>query len=448
MFTFPIFTKIRYYWLLVRESLWFVPSTCVLAAIVMAFGFTVLDRHSSYDGTKFSPLLFGVGAEGSRGMLTAIAGSMLTVAALVFTLTLSTIAAVSSQYSPRVLRNFMRDPGNQFVLGYFLGVYVYCLIVLGTIRSTEDNKFVPSTSVLVGLLLALGGVTALIYFFHHIAESMQTGTILEQISQDVRQAIDQMFPEDLSEPAGEPPEAEMAKFTARDGWHPIYASGAGYVQTVNAVELLDWASQNGMLLRIEQHVGAFVAERTCVINVRSEGMIAREHTSDILKDLPGQVVITRHRTIEQDVAFGLQQLVDICLRGLSTGVNDTTTTLMAIDYIGLLCQRLAGRAFPSRLRSDGLRPRVLVQALDFAAYVKLAFDSVRISAKGNHAVFARLLRVLALCTETALGPDRRTVLRSQVNLVMSYAEQTLATDYEKECVRDVYKEVEEDRWTA
>jgi uncharacterized membrane protein len=431
-------------WQQLRESLWFVPGLMVLGACGVAYGVIEFDARTSFDGDKQFPLLFGAGAEGSRGMLTAIAGSMLTVAALVFSLTLSSISQVSSQYSPRVLRNFMRDRGNQVVMGYFVAVFTYCLIVLGTIRGNDEQRFVPSTAVLLGLVFALGGVVALIYFIHHIAESLQTGTILQRISDETLSAMNKMFPEELGEPAELPESgAQLAQF-AEDtvDWQPIRSTRAGYVQRVDATALLEWATQHHALLRIEQPIGAFVGEQNLVFRVKADTAAAGPVAADALEKLPNRLVIGRHRNTEQDVAFGIQQLVDIALKSLSPGINDTTTAIMAIDYLGLVSQRLASRDFPAPVRSDGQQPRVLAHALDFAGYLKLMFDLVRLNAKGNHAVFRRLLRALALTAEAARNPERKAAVHTQATLLLSYAESTLATEDEKYAVRELHAELQ------
>ena len=149
----------------------------------------------------------------------------------------------------------------------------------------------------------------------------------------------------------------------------------------------------------------------------------------------------RHRNVEQDVAFGIQQLVDIALKALSPGINDTTTAIMAIDYIGAIVGRLAEREFPARLRADGGQLRVLVRASDFEGYVRLAFDLPRINAKGNHAVFRRLLRALAGAAQVACHPDRHRIIDQQAQLLLEAANQTLTTDYEKQSVQTLYGEL-------
>ena len=428
-------------WRPLRDSLWFLPGVMVLGACALAYGLIEFDRRTSFDGAKQFPLLFGVGAQGSRSMLTAIAGSMLTVAALVFSLTLSTISQVSSQYSPRVLRNFMRDRGNQVVMGYFVGIFAYCLLVLGTIRGTEEQKFVPSTAVATGLVLALGGVAALIYFIHHIAESLQTDTILQRISRQSRAALDALFPAGVGEPAATPVSTTAWQAAqSQPGWQTVQAPETGYVQRIDAPALLNWAAAHGAWLRVEQPVGAFVGEGERLLSYRQRDTAVAVPDVAACRALAAGVQVESHRSIEQDVAFGMQQLVDIALKALSPGINDTTTAIMAVDHIGLLCARLAARPFPPALRTAPQAPEVLVwvPAHDFAGYVRLAFDLVRVNARGNHALFRRLLRKLALVADAAHPDERKAVVREQVQLLLQCADDTLATEYEKESVRAVY----------
>lgn len=419
------------------------PGLMVVGSFGLAYGLVWFDGHTAWHGEKRFPLLFGAGADGSRGMLSAIAGSMLTVATLAFSLTLATITQVSNQYSPRVLRNFMRDRVNQVVMGYFIAVFTYCLIVLGTIRSPDEGRFVPSTAVLGGLVLALGGVAALIYFIHHIAESIQTGTIVRRIMHETGEVIDTLFPDRFGQAIDDPAEAEAALRYADEqtGWRPVRAAQSGYLQRISTDGLLRWATRHRVVLRIEKEMGAFISNGTVLFSVRSGMERPDPLEADWPNDLMDFVSIGRHRNIEQDVAFGIQQLVDITLKALSPGINDTTTAIMAVDYLGEIGEQLARRAFPARLRSDGQHLRVLVRAADFEDYVRLAFDLPRINAKGNHAVLRRLLRTLSLIADKVITDDRKPILREQAGLLMDYANQTLATDYEKQQVRALYDEL-------
>jgi len=431
------------------SSLWFVPGLMVIGSVVLAVGLVEFDSNTSWNGTKRYPLLFGVGADGSRGMLTAIAGSMLTVAALSFSLTLTAITQASSQYSPRVLRNFMADRVNQIVMGYFVAVFTYCLIVLGTIRGGDESKFVPGTAVLVGLFLALGGVAALILFIHHIAESLQTGTVVQHIHRETIEAIDTLFPGRFGDAIDDPDQLKAALAYTREqvGWHGVESTQTGYLQRINTDGLLEWAKKNRVVLRVEKDMGSFVGIKTVLFSVRSGMERPDPDEADWPDDLINYVSIGRNRNIGQDVAYGIQQLVDIALKALSPGINDTTTAIMAVDYLGAICARLACLDFPARLRSDGKELRVLVMSADFETYVRLAFNLVRVNAKGNHAVFRRLLRALALVGTNVIRDEHRAVLHEQALLLLARSNDTLATDYEKHLVRSLYDDLKA-AWTV
>jgi uncharacterized membrane protein len=410
----------------IRESLWFVPALFTLAAIGGAFGLVQFDARADWDGEDYSPLLFGAGAEGARGMLSAIASSMITVAGLTFTLTLSALTQASSQYSPRVLRNFMRDRVNQRVMGYFVAAFTYCLLVLRTIRGTDENRFVPSLAVLVGLVLALGGVVALIVFIHHIAESLQLGTICRRVVDESTAAIGRLFPEKMGEPAPVP----TAPLPGT-GWQRVTAPTSGYVQDLAVDDLLDWAVRNEAVVRLERRVGEFVVKETPLLSWRA----VERPTEKELDRLTGLLSIGKHRTISKDAGFGIQQLVDIALKALSAGVNDTSTALMAIDYLTVLLAMLARRAFPANERTDGERVRVLVQAESFEEYLTNAFDLIRVNAKGNHAVLIRLVMAFDSIAACAL-PERLPSLERQIDLTQEQAVKTLESAYEKRIVLD------------
>ena len=430
-------------WQLLRESLWFVPGLMVLTAIGGAFGLVRYDAHTTPQGTKYFPLLFGIGADASRGMLTAIAGSMLTVATLAFSVTLAAFSQISTQYSPRVLRNFMRDRVNQVIMGYFVGVFAYCLAVLGTIRGPEEGKFVPSTAVLAGLLLALGGVAALVFFIHHIAESLQTGTLVRRIALETLEAVQDLFPSHWGEPVADEAQAAWADHLLREqaGWHPLPATACGYLQRVDAAGLLRWASRHRAVLRLNFTIGSFVGDGQPLFSVRHGQDAPGEPRAAWPADVMDYVSIGRHRNIEQDIGFGIQQLVDIALKALSIGINDTTTAIMAVDYLGEIDGRLARLEFPVPLRGDGQQLRVLVNSPTFEDYIRLSFDLVRLNARGNPAVLRRMLRALALTGGQARDTARKAVLREQAALLLASALASLPTDYEQQQVQALYEEL-------
>ncbi len=431
-------TKLEQFWTSLRASLWLIPGAMIIIFIALALVLIEVDSNTKIQWLENYPRLFGMGADGSRGMLSAIAGSMLTVATLAFSLTLSAVTQASGQFTPRIFPNFIRDRANQFVLGYFVSVFAYCLLVLRTIRGVDEIKFVPSLAVIVGLLLALGGIVALVFFFHHIADSLQITKIIDNIAEETKKSIERLFPEQLGEAASVEEKKETRQAVEAKIWVKIPALRTGYIQNVDADGLLEFAAENKILLRMRRGVGQFAGRGATLAEIAPDTETTNWETSvekEKIKTINDFFSLDRHRTIEQDVGFGIRQIVDIALKALSPGVNDTTTAVTCIDYLGEITGEIARRKMPVKVRSKDNVPRVIVVALDFESYVETAFDQIRTSGKANQAIFERLLSAIAFVAECATDEYRRAVLRRQIYLITEYAEQTLETDYEKEKVR-------------
>lgn len=437
--------KIKLFWTNLQASLWFLPGIMLIITIALALALIEIDSNVKTEWLIKYPRLFGLGADGSRGMLSAIAGSMLTVATLAFSLTLNAITQASGQYTPRIFRNFMRDRSNQFVLGYFVSVFAYCLIVLRTIRGGDELKFVPSISVMVGLVFALGGVLVLIYFIHHIADSLQITTILDNITDETRKAVEKLFPQELGESAtGDEKDAAWNAAKMKD-WAKVPALNSGYVQNVDTDGLLEFAVENKVLIQMRRGIGQYAGTGATLAAIAPDNETAHLKINlddEKIKRVNSFFSINRHRTIEQDVGFGIRQIVDIALKALSPGINDTTTAVNCVDHLGEIVGQIARRQIPTRVRTKDGVPRVIVDAPDFHNYVETAFDQIRVSGKANQAIFERLLETLAYIGECATEVSRRVVIRRQIDLVGAAADKTLETEYEKEKVRKKLSEAQ------
>ena len=425
-----------------RASLWFVPVVMIVFSVALAIGLIEIDSRVEAEWLGEFPRLFGLGADGSRGMLTAIASSMLTVAALAFSLTLNSVAQASVQFSPRIFRNFMRDRANQFVLGYFVSVFAFCLIVLRTIRGGDELKFVPSLAVMIGLSLALGGILVLIFFIHHIADSLQITTILDNITDETKKSIERLFPEKLGEAASEDEKYETWRAESVKNWIPVAAPQPGYVQSVDEEGLLDYAAEHNLLIKMRLSIGRFAGTGAVLAEFAPDTESARKIASprgnienETIEKVARFFTLDRHRTVEQDAAFGIRQIVDIALKALSPGVNDTTTAVECIDNLSEIVGEIVRRRLPTHVRSKSGVPRVLTVAPNFETYVETAFDQIRVSGKANRAIFERLLSSIGFVAERSIDVNRRAVLRQQIDLIGEFAEQTLETEYEKEKIR-------------
>lgn len=417
-------SRLRTLWWRVRGSLWFLPALLICGAALLAFALVELSALHDLGLQRRLPRLFGVGAEGSRGLLSAIATAMLTVAGTVFSITLAVLSLAASQYSPRVVRAFMGDRPTQVVLGVFVAVFVYCLVVLRTIRA-GDQEFVPSLAVMGGIVLALVAVGFLVFFIHHLASSIEPSSILQRVASGTDAAVEGLFPEDLGQASEE--EAQDAAALRVRAWAPVPAAQAGYIVSLDNAALLAFARERERVVRMELAVGDYAVQGQPLAWL--EG--AAEPGAKARAALNACYSFDRQRTIEQDAAFGLQQMVDVALRALSPGVNDQSTAVLCIDRLTSVLVRLARRRIETPYRRDGQALRVIAVGPSFAGLVRLAFADLRESGAGKPAVLDRLLWSLEqIAAATASGP-RRKALAEELEQVAACAERTLPAARER-----------------
>jgi len=350
-------TRVTAFWGRLNSSFWFVPTVMAVAAVALSFLLIEIDALNDADQIDDPSAPFAFGPEGARAILSVIASSMITVASLIFSITMLSLQLASSQFGPRVIGNFMRDRSNQIVLGTFISTFLYCLFVLRSVRGMEGSSFVPHLAVGFGVLMAAASVAVLIYFIHHIATSIRVETLLANLANEGCGAVDRLFPERI----GRGPGQEMDMLTMQrlpdnfdDDNRMIAADSGGYVQNIGADVLMQLASEHDLVLRIDAPPGQFVTKGACVITAYPRDRVSDE----VREDLRGAVVIGRERTPHQDLEFAIRRIVELAQRSLSPGINDPTTALYCIDRLGEVLGRLASRDIPAAMRLDqngGLR---------------------------------------------------------------------------------------------
>jgi len=413
-----------------RSSFWFVPSLAVVDGIVVALALIEADAVWGDRWLALWPRLFGAGAEGARQMLSTLAGSMMSVMGITFSMTLVALALASSQYTSRILRNFMGSRATQTTLGAFAGIFAYCLIVLRSIRG-GDAAFIPGGAVLFAFVLALVGVVVLIFFIHHIASSIQAVSIIASVAQETNAAMDRVFPEMQG---GEPDDAEDAVneqvLAPQDErtWYPVPAQVSGYIQGVDEDALLDLARNHRTIVRMERGVGAFAVEGAVLASLA----LTYPPDQETIAALNRAYSISRHRTIEWDPAFGIRQIVDIALKALSPGVNDTSTAVMCIDYLTAILALTAPREFPRSCLYEEGELRMIAIAPTFESLLVEAFDQIRGSAAGNAGIIARMLSALETLSDLTVSPRRRRAIRDQVRWLAEVAGRTIESKHDRD----------------
>lgn len=401
----------------IRSSLWFVPALTILGAILLAVTLTELDLRFDRTLRDWWPRVFGIEAEGARAMLSAIATSMATVAGVVFSITMVVLTLASTQYTTRVLRNFMRDRLTQVVLGVFVGVYIYCLLVLRTV-SGGDGTFVPSIAILGGFVLAIIASGLFIFFIHHISSSIQASEIVADITKETLGVLNHLFPEDIGEDADEVTAAEVEAHT---NWQCVPSTQMGYIETVDSDALLAFARENRMLLRMECAIGDFTAPGRPLLS------LAADHPPDeaTIATLNAIYAVASYRTIDQDAAFGIRQLVDISLKALSPSINDSTTASTCIEHLSVLLAYCARRRMASPYRSDDTGFMLVAKGPTFENLVSLAFSQILENAEGNLEIMLQLLTAIDHVARVARTRSRLEVLKKWADAIDETAHRTL-----------------------
>ena len=418
--------KFKQLWSDLRSSFWFLPSMIVVFSIAIAVVLIEADSIGSHRWLARWPRLFGAGAEGARGMMSTIAGSMMTVVGVTFSMILVVLALASSQYTSRILRNFIRSRVIQVVLGIFAGIFTYCLIVLRSIRDGNEGSFVPSLAVFFGFVMALGGVGTIMFFIHHIATSIQASSIIASVAAETIAAIDRLFPEKLGQGPGENDDDQTLCSLAMRKWFAVPAPQSGYIQSVNNTALLRLARDRRSIVLMEHGIGEFVVQSTTLASLALEDPPDQE----TIADLQATFSISRHRTVEQDVSFGIRQIVDVALKALSPGINDITTAVTCVDYLTTILARIAPRQIPSLRWSEDGELRVIAKGPSFESLLAESFDQIRNSAKGNVDILLRMLDAFKTLADLSAGPQRKRVLREQVQWIAELAEHTVESAHD------------------
>jgi uncharacterized membrane protein len=390
-------TLLLKYWDRIRASFWFIPSLMLAGSAALAFGMVGFDEYVVKPAwlTKMTWVYKG-GAEGAAAVLATIATSMISIAGVVFSLTLVALTVATSQFGPRLLRNFMRDKPNQVVLGTFVSTFLYCLLVLRTVRRSDADEFVPHVSVTLGVVFAIISVAVLIYFIHHVSVSIQADEIICRISRELGANITRLFPEDVAHPGPSTARTdETGKNTPpadfEENSHALPATTDGYLEIIDTDSLLELARREDLIIRIEYRPGHYIVRSQALVRV-----YPREKSTDALAaGINAAFAFGNQRTAGQDVEFSINQLVEIAARALSPGVNDPFTAISCVHRLGSAVCQLARRTIPASCRlDDSGHLRLIVPTVDPAGVVDAAFNQIRQYARASTAVTLCMLETI------------------------------------------------------
>ncbi|GAA2793406.1 DUF2254 domain-containing protein [Kitasatospora paracochleata] len=392
-----------------RTNLWVVPTFEIVLAVGFFFVTWSLDRAASRGELTLPPWVISGTADAARQILAAIAAALITVVGVVFSIMIVTLTLASTQFGPRMLRTFIRDRTTQLTLGTFVGTFVYAILSLVSIGPAASGDFVPHLSITACMVLVLADLAVLIFFIHHIATSIQLPRVIASIASELSAAIEAGGgqPQWSGGEARGPTAAELqARLDATGARVPAPASG--YLQFVRHRTLVRLAAELDAVIRLDHRPGHFLVQGHPLATVWPPSAAPEVARSFARAHITGST-----RTLAQDIAFAVDQLVEIAIRALSTAVNDTFTTLTCIDWLGEGLCRVAANWQPDPVHRDDLGYiRVMTVPVSYERLVERAFEKIRQSAAGMPAVLIRQLDALVeIMAETTTEEQRRVLLR-------------------------------------
>jgi uncharacterized membrane protein len=335
-------------------------------------------------------------------ILGGIAASIMTVVSIVFAILLMTLTLASMQFSPRIIVSFTKDRVTQWTLGIFLGTFSYCMAALPTARLLP-RPFAPVATVTGAMLLALTCVAWLLFFIHHISHAISVSHIVDRIASETEVMIDEMmpWPHRLNVMA-DPHLLESSTWET-----PLPSPKSGYIRFVDTGMLVALAKSYHVKVRVVRRVGQFVPAGTTLFMVYRGDRLSGDQQEELL----GAVDLGPSRTLQQDVEFGVLQIVDIALKAISPAVNDPSTGVSCVDQLSRILIRFASREVPTPLlyNPPGV-VRASISWIGFDGLLASAFEQIRLYSKADTAVSLRMLRALSDIAGTVEDPAYRLKL--------------------------------------
>ncbi len=429
--------KLLFFWNELMASFWFLPVLMLGFSIILSVGLVHLDTYIMLPDKGLYRFFLVSSSDSARSILSTISGAMIGVAGTVFSVTLVALTLASSQFGPRLIKNFMYVRLNQVVLGSYISTYIYCLIILNTVKNSNDYSFTPSISILFAILAAIANIVLLIFFIHNIAVSIQADKVISDISGYISNQIKTLFPDKMEEVDDSDECVDVSSvisgFLERI---PIQSQKSGYIQYINSESLLKVVTRYDALLELNYRTGSHLVEGIEIGVLYSNSKYEEEN----LKKILDQFVIGKIKMSQHDLEYSIHQMVEIAVRALSPGVNDPYTAIACIDNLSATMSWLAQARFPSKYHYDDEKKlRMIADTLDFEGMLDSAFNQIRQFSGGSTAVIIRLMEALIIIQGFVKNERHQKAVLKHAQMVLNIGKQTIN---EEEDMKDLMKRSE------
>ena len=391
---------------LARSTFWLLPSLLVAASVGLAVGFLYLDQFIGHDHTL---LLYPGPPSGARSFLSSIVTSMIAVTGTVFSVSIVALQLANGQFSSRIIRLYLRDLVVQITLGLFMATFVYSMLVLRSVGGANGTAqaFVPRIAVTVAFAFVVASVGMFIQYVSHISNLFRVATIVHSVASESRHLLERRYPRDAPRPSG------AGEVEAEIGAVPAHRPGV--VASVNERRLVNVASGAHCVVVLRRRLGDFVPEggTLCTLHPEAGGALHHGRSWETLTEAVSRAVaLDTERSMEQDLAFGLRQLVDMAEKALSPSLSDPTTAAQCIDSLHDLLRRLASRHLPDGRHYDGGGAlRLVVPQYGFSDYLDVALEEISHYGREATQVQPRICNLLDDLSTVALPEHRGAITR-------------------------------------
>jgi uncharacterized membrane protein len=383
-----------------RDSFWFVPTLIIVCSIVSAIVLLYIDRTFPFEPEGVLRLIFSENSDSGRNVLTVIAGSMVGIAGTVFSITIVVLQLASSQLGPRLLRNFMYKRLNQVVLGQYVGVFLYSIIVINAIKDNSEYAFIPNISILFAIFLAIFNVFLLVIFIHSISMSIQPSKIINELRVRIEKNIQDLYPEQVEKEVTLIPKDDINN--QLESIKKFKATTSGYIQYFDLDALVNIARKREIIIKILHRPGSYIVKGQEVFELFKNNSEAEFSEEDSLSLEKSYKVATK-KSFFQDVEFGIHQIAEIASKALSPSINNPYTAAICIDNLtSVLCKLVVAKIPDAAIKDDTDVLRLIVMQNSFEGYLDTAFNLIRQYGKTSPFIMIALMEAL----KTILDADR------------------------------------------
>lgn len=374
------------------SSYWFVPLLCSFASVALVVLAAWLDTLATSGHIPVLPMFEKGTPAGQRALLSTIAGSSISVAGTVFSISMVVLSFASSQLGPRLLPNFFKRFSTQLVLGGFIATFLAALLVLAQVTDGVGGPNPHSYGIGLSFTLAALSLALLVYFLHSVSSFIQAPLVIDDVAKDLVRVLTQQTVETglASLNRGGEESAFLQEFEGECAH--IESPKDGYIQAIDTNRACRLAANYGIRVKLPHRPGQFVSARDTIALIVPADSVNDKLTRKV-REL---IVVGPQRTNSKDVEYVVDQLVEIAIRALSPGVNDPNTAINCIDMLGGSLGIFSSREFPGNVcRDECGEPRLYMERFTDRGVIDAAFNQLRQHASGNVAVSIRLMEMIA-----------------------------------------------------